>query len=113
PALRLQHHHDGRIDQQEEVRVGVPEIDEEEAHGRHNRLPFRADLAISWQAMSKIGQIGEISPAPLRAFAARYPAGWRTGSHSHGRTQLVFAAAGVVTVATAGGSWTVPPQRAV
>lgn len=63
--------------------------------------------------MSRIGQIGEISPAPLRAFAGRYPAGWRTGSHSHGRTQLVFAATGVVTVATAGGSWTVPPQRAV
>jgi AraC-like DNA-binding protein len=66
--------------------------------------------------MSKIGhidEIGELSPAPVRPYAASYAGGTRTGRHSHGRTQLVFAAAGVVTVETAQGSWTVPPQRAV
>lgn len=66
--------------------------------------------------MSKIGQIlpaGEISAAPVLPYAAAYPAGARTGRHSHGRTQLVYAASGVVTVESQAGSWTVPPQRAV
>lgn len=66
--------------------------------------------------MSRIGhivEVGELSAAPVRPYAASYAAGTRTGRHSHGRTQLVFAAAGVVTVETAEGSWTVPPQRAV
>lgn len=49
----------------------------------------------------------------MQPFAASYPAGARTGRHSHQRTQLVVAAAGVLTVGTADGSWTVPPQRAV
>ncbi len=50
---------------------------------------------------------------PLLALAESYAAGRRTGRHSHGRTQLVFAAAGVMTVETEAGSWVVPPQRAV
>lgn len=63
--------------------------------------------------MSRIGQRGDLSPAPVLPYAGRYPAGARTGRHRHQRTQLVFAASGVVSVETAAGSWTVPPQRAV
>ncbi|MEX2630557.1 MAG: helix-turn-helix transcriptional regulator [Tistlia sp.] len=58
-------------------------------------------------------EAGELSAAPVRPFAAGYRAGTRTGRHSHGRSQLVYAAQGVVTVETTQGSWTVPPQRAV
>ncbi|SMF17098.1 transcriptional regulator, AraC family [Tistlia consotensis] len=63
--------------------------------------------------MSKISQVDALSPAPVRPWAGSYAAGARTGRHRHERSQLVFAAAGVVTVETARGSWTVPPQRAV
>lgn len=53
------------------------------------------------------------SAGPVQAYARDYPAGWDTGQHSHRRAQLVFAAAGVMTVSTHAGLWVVPPQRAV
>jgi AraC-like DNA-binding protein len=52
-------------------------------------------------------------PWAIRAFSYDYPSGHRVELHSHEEHQLVFAAAGVMTVQTPEGSWIVPPNRAV
>src|SRR5215470_10401707 len=49
----------------------------------------------------------------LRSFARDYPAGWRVARHRHRRGQLLYAASGIMRVATRAGIWIVPPQRAV
>ena len=49
----------------------------------------------------------------VRALSYDYPSGYRVPSHRHRKDQLVFAASGVMTVATPAGSWTVPPNRGV
>lgn len=49
----------------------------------------------------------------IRALAYDYPSGHRIAVHAHAEHQLVFAAAGVMTVQTPEGSWIVPPNRAV
>lgn len=51
--------------------------------------------------------------AAARPLARDYPAGWRVPRHRHRRGQLVYAASGVMRVATRAGTWIVPPQRAV
>jgi len=55
----------------------------------------------------------EALPRPVVAFANDYPAGHLITRHRHRRAQLLYAAAGVMRVATALGVWVVPPQRAV
>lgn len=57
----------------------------------------------------------EIESVP-RTVVARghdYDSGLRTQMHVHGRSQLVFAASGTMTVRTTHGLWAVPPHRAV
>jgi AraC-like DNA-binding protein len=49
----------------------------------------------------------------VRAYAFDYPKGHRIAPHRHDWAQLIYARAGVMTVATAAGAWVVPPQRAV
>jgi AraC-like DNA-binding protein len=51
--------------------------------------------------------------ARVRAFSRDYPSGHRLPPHAHTAAQLVFASAGVMTVQTPDGAWTVPPHRAV
>ena len=50
---------------------------------------------------------------PVAAGSADYPAGFRIAPHRHRSAQLVYASAGVMVVATADGTWVVPPERAV
>jgi len=50
--------------------------------------------------------------APVLAYARDYPAGWDTGPHRHGRSQLVYARAGLIEMHSPAGCWLIPPQRA-
>ena len=50
---------------------------------------------------------------PVVGYAADYPTGHHIRRHRHAAGQLIFAARGVMTVATAAGRWVVPPERAV
>ena len=43
----------------------------------------------------------------------KYPAGHVVGLHRHLRAQLLYAVSGIMSVSTARGTWTVPPQQAV
>jgi AraC-like DNA-binding protein len=52
-------------------------------------------------------------PRPVAALADEYPAGHLDPRHSHVRSQLVYASAGIMTVTTDTASYVVPPQRAV
>jgi len=52
-------------------------------------------------------------PRPVVGWAIDYPDGYVIPPHSHPRAQLVYAAAGVMTVRTDQGLWVIPPQRAV
>jgi len=47
-----------------------------------------------------------------RSLALRLPAGYRIDEHTHPWGQIVYATEGVMTVATGGGAWVVPPHRA-
>ena len=49
----------------------------------------------------------------IRALSYDYASGHRVPTHKHAEHQLVFAAAGVMTVSTPEGAWIVPPNRAV
>jgi AraC-like DNA-binding protein/quercetin dioxygenase-like cupin family protein len=49
----------------------------------------------------------------IGALALDYPKGHSTGWHCHRRGQLIYARAGVMTVATRDGAYVVPPQRAL
>ena len=50
---------------------------------------------------------------PIVALAKDYEPGERVAWHRHRRCQLIFAASGVMTVATRTGRWIIPPSRAV
>ncbi len=52
-------------------------------------------------------------PRPVAALADEYPAGHVEGTHSHLRSQLLYASRGVMSVLTEDGGFVVPPQRAV
>lgn len=56
---------------------------------------------------------GALLHADIEGVARDYPAGYRIPPHSHDRAQLVYAAAGVMRITTASGTWITPPQRAV
>lgn len=49
----------------------------------------------------------------IRSLALRLSSGHRIERHAHPWTQLVYATRGVMSVDTAGGTWVVPPLRAV
>jgi AraC-like DNA-binding protein len=55
--------------------------------------------------------------AGVRAYARTYPKGFDIALHRHAWGQLIYARSGVMTVTVAGpaegGSWVVPPQRAL
>jgi AraC-like DNA-binding protein len=50
---------------------------------------------------------------PVIALDDEYPAGFVDPPHTHDRTQILFASAGVMSVSTDETSFVVPPQRAV
>jgi AraC-like DNA-binding protein/mannose-6-phosphate isomerase-like protein (cupin superfamily) len=50
---------------------------------------------------------------PLVGHSSDHPAGFLIALHQHPFAQLIYAAAGVMTVATEDGIWVVPPERAV
>ena len=52
-------------------------------------------------------------PRPVVAVARDYPSGYFIETHSHERSQLVYASNGVMRVQTGDGIWVVPPLRAV
>jgi len=52
------------------------------------------------------------TPRPVAPMAVDHPSQGETPWHSHPRAQLLFAAEGVMTVATRNETWIVPPQRA-
>lgn len=52
------------------------------------------------------------TPRPVAPMAVDHPARGETPWHAHPRAQLLFAAEGVMTVATRSETWIVPPQRA-
>jgi AraC-like DNA-binding protein/quercetin dioxygenase-like cupin family protein len=63
------------------------------------RLPFEHEI--------------ERVPRPVVARSHEYAPGLCTHMHTHGRSQLIFAAEGTMTVTTRTGVWAVPPNRAV
>ena len=67
--------------------------------------------------MSGTGQSPQFSVAamqrPLVGYAADFPPGYELAEHCHPSAQLIYAASGVMTVATERGRWVVPPLRAV
>lgn len=62
--------------------------------------------------MSKIRQPTDAEPA-VRGYAVTHPPGRARLPSGSGWDQLLYAEAGTLTVATARGSWTVPPYRAL
>lgn len=50
---------------------------------------------------------------PVRGLAVTYPDGARLDAHTHPWAQLVYAASGVMRIATPGATWLVPPTRAI
>lgn len=54
-----------------------------------------------------------LTPRPVVALTDEYPAGFVDPTHSHERTQLLYASAGVMSVVTSATSFVLPPQRAV
>jgi len=64
------------------------------------------------EALQRI-EAAQADPRPIVAFPNDYPDGYVTPWHSHLRSQLAYAARGVLLVETADGAWVVPPQRAL
>ncbi|MEA1648272.1 helix-turn-helix transcriptional regulator [Nitrospirillum sp. BR 11164] len=58
-------------------------------------------------------QVYETAPQPVFALGNDYPPGHVLPPHHHRRCQLLYGIRGVMTVATAQGSWMVPAERAV
>jgi AraC-like DNA-binding protein/quercetin dioxygenase-like cupin family protein len=59
------------------------------------------------------GNALEDTPREVVAIGNEYPPDFELARHHHRRSQLLYAAEGVLTVDTADGSWVVPPERAV
>ena len=53
------------------------------------------------------------SPMPVACKATDYPAGHVIEHHLHAKGQLIYAAHGVMMVASDGGQWIVPPTRGI
>ena len=50
---------------------------------------------------------------PVLAMGHRFPSSFEVAKHVHRRCQFLYAASGVMAVATPHGAWVAPPQRAV
>lgn len=61
----------------------------------------------------RLSKNGRSNSAGIVAAAFDYPHGAVIDWHAHATHQLVFAARGVMNVRTAGGTWVVPPHRAL
>src|SRR5262245_4091392 len=61
----------------------------------------------------KYRQSANPSMTDIAILASDHPAGHRIAPHAHRRHQLIYARKGVMRVATAEGSWIVPPERAL
>ncbi|VTU20897.1 AraC family transcriptional regulator [Variovorax sp. PBL-E5] len=55
----------------------------------------------------------DMGAAPMVGLSMEIPAGTTVEPHEHGRGQLMFSSSGVMVIEGMGGSWVVPPQRAV
>lgn len=55
----------------------------------------------------------EDTPRPVVSIGNDYPARFELARHRHRRSQLLYAAEGVVTVDTDQGAWAAPPERAI
>ncbi|MBP1852938.1 AraC family transcriptional regulator [Rhizobium halophytocola] len=55
----------------------------------------------------------EAAAGPIKSLPRFYPAGHRVERHTHSRAQLLYAAKGVVVVATEEGRWMLPPGHAL
>ena len=55
----------------------------------------------------------ESAPRPVSALASDHPNGEHVAPHRHPRAQRIHTLSGVMTVTSGGGSWIVPPGRAV
>ncbi|GAA4401578.1 helix-turn-helix transcriptional regulator [Tsukamurella soli] len=55
----------------------------------------------------------EDAPRDVLPVGTDYPDGFVLDWHRHRRAQFLYSATGVMVVETAGGAWTVPPDRAV
>ena len=76
---------------------------------RLNRIPARGKE----NGRSTDPQDYQGIPRPVAAMAKEFADGHHIAPHRHRRTQLIFAARGVMTISTAQGTWVVPPQRAL
>ncbi|QGZ34121.1 helix-turn-helix domain-containing protein [Stappia indica] len=61
----------------------------------------------------RLNQFPEEHPDPIISFVGTEAAGAVTRPHAHGRAQLFHILRGSVTVVTQGGSFVVPPERAI
>lgn len=52
-------------------------------------------------------------PRPVVGIGNDYPPSFELAEHRHRRAQLLYAASGVIAVATPDGAWVAPPERAV
>lgn len=50
---------------------------------------------------------------PAMARGEQYPPAFELAEHQHRRSQLLYAASGVMAVSTPHGAWVAPPERAV
>jgi AraC-like DNA-binding protein/mannose-6-phosphate isomerase-like protein (cupin superfamily) len=63
--------------------------------------------------MSTVFNHNENIPRDVVAIGHDYPPSFELDRHHHVRSQLLYAARGVVAVSTPHGAWTAPPERAV
>jgi AraC-like DNA-binding protein len=71
--------------------------------GKRQTLPKRSTDAADYQD----------APGAIAAMPKDFVAGFEILPHSHQRAQLIYATTGTMRVATDGGVWVVPPQRAL
>lgn len=55
----------------------------------------------------------EDTPRPVVGIGGDYPPSFELAPHQHKRSQLLYAASGVIAVSTPEGAWVAPPERAV
>ncbi len=70
------------------------------------------DRQVGFGPGRRLGELGDAGRF-IQASAVDHPGPHEYPPHSHPRAQLVYASAGVMTVATDRGTWVVPPQQAV
>lgn len=79
-----------------------------------NRLCISANRTLANLPMRNTSiALLDATPRAVVAIATEYADGHRLPMHVHRRAQLLYGACGVMQVATATGTWVVPPQRAV